>query len=265
MSGAGALLAWELAGWACTAGSVATLALVRRNVGARMALVAEASHELRGPLTAVQLGLAGLARDAEPERARRAAALDLELRRAGLALEDLAAAPAGRRAPDRPGCVDVADLLEEALDAWAPVAAAFGATVTLAPCAEWWVVRADRVRLAQALGNLIANAIEHGRAPVRLGARRVDGRVRLEVADAGTGPPLPREPIRAHAGRRGHGLAVAARVAARAGGRLVSQSSADGLVMAIELPLVPTTPARLAPAHRRRRRAGRSRRPEVAR
>ena len=58
----------------------------------RLVLVARASHELRGPLTAVHLGLHGLS--GEPARL---AAIDLELRRAGLALDDLTAARRGGR------------------------------------------------------------------------------------------------------------------------------------------------------------------------
>jgi signal transduction histidine kinase len=237
-----AWLPWELGGWACAAAALGTVAVLRHREEARLALVAEASHELRGPVTAVQLGLAGLARDAEPERARRAAALDLELRRAGLALADLAAAPAGRRAPDRPGPVDVADVLAEAAEAWTPVARAFGGRIELEPCTEWWVVRADRVRLAQALGNLVANAIEHGRPPVVLRARRVAQKLgsRWRTRAPGSARCPKATGGGAHAGRRGHGLAVAARVAAASGGRLVTGHEPAWRTVALELPLLPS-------------------------
>jgi signal transduction histidine kinase len=246
--------ALELAGWLCAAAAAGTLVLWRARLGGRMALVAEASHELRGPLTAVQIGLSGLMRDAGPGPARRrAAALELELRRARRALEDLAAAPSGRRAPDRPGPVDVADLLEETAEAWAAVAAALGRRVRVEPPAEWWVVRADRDRLGQALGNLVANAVEHGAGPVALRAQRVPAGVRLEVADAGGGVPVHSMPRRTQAGPRGHGLAVAARVVEAYGGRLRLESSGDGEhLAALELPVrAPADPlvprARLRP------------------
>lgn len=229
--------AWQLAGWACFAMAIGALAVVRRRIESRFALVAEASHELRGPLTAVQLGLSALVREAEPGGARRAAALDLELRRAGLALEDLAAAPEGRRAQSRVAPVDVADLLETAGEAWSSVATALGGSVVVEPPAEWWVVRGDRVRLAQALSNLVANAIEHGEAPVRLRARRADGMLRLEVVDAGRGLPGRLPGARSHTGRRGHGLGIAARVAEGCGGRLRSGRGPEGHVIALELPL----------------------------
>jgi signal transduction histidine kinase len=230
--------ALELAGWLCAAAAGGNLVLWRARLASRMALVAEASHELRGPLTAVQIGLAGLARDAGAGSARRrVAALELELRRAGRALEDLAAAPSGRRAPERPGPVDVADLLEETGDAWAAVAAAFGTRVRVESPAEWWVVRADRVRLAQALGNLVANAIEHGLGPVVLRARSAPTGLRLEVSDAGPGVPVPRPVPPRRTGSRGHGLAIAARVAEAYGGRLILEPSATGgHLAALELP-----------------------------
>ena len=77
-------------GWlaACCAATVAVLAW--RTLGARMEAVTRACHELRGPLTAARLGLQLGARagDLSADRLR---AIDLELGRAGLALDDLGA------------------------------------------------------------------------------------------------------------------------------------------------------------------------------
>ena len=81
-----------LASWALTLAFVA----LRLRAHLRLVLVARATHELRGPLFAVQLGLHGLG--GEPARL---AAIELELARAGRALDDLAAAPAGGRASTR--------------------------------------------------------------------------------------------------------------------------------------------------------------------
>ena len=57
------------------------------------------------------------------------------------------------------------------------------------------MLQGDEMRLEQALGNLVDNALRHGGGRVRLGAVRTDGTVELHVADEGDGfPPemLPR-------------------------------------------------------------------------
>ena len=48
---------------------------------------------------------------------------------------------------------------------------------------------ADRDRFAQAIDNLLANALRHGAPPVMLSARRSDGRVEVRVVDSGPGVP----------------------------------------------------------------------------
>src|SRR5436190_777981 len=115
-----------------------------------------------------------------------------------------------------------------------------GARLARAAAPSEALVRGDRVRLAQAVGNLLANALEHGGGRVELGARAQAGRVRIEISDEGAGLPAPvaelaRRP-RAGRGRRGRGLAIAADIVARHGGRLVSAPSARGARLAIELP-----------------------------
>ena len=47
----------------------------------------------------------------------------------------------------------------------------------------------DRLRAEQALGNLVENALRHGRGRILLLARRRDGRVELHVRDEGSGFP----------------------------------------------------------------------------
>ena len=96
------------AGWIAALGALLAAACLRASLDRRMSLVAQAAHELRGPLSAALLGLHGVG--AGSAAARRLAAVQLELRRAGLALEDLHAAPHGRRAPELAEPVDVGAL-----------------------------------------------------------------------------------------------------------------------------------------------------------
>ena len=96
---------------------------------------------------------------------------------------------------------------------------------------------ADPSRVASAIDNLIANALEHGTGPVRIDAYVRDGQARLEVRDAGpalsvTGAPRRRDP------RRGHGLRLVGATAESAGGSATGpQPSADGTRAGIRLPL----------------------------
>jgi signal transduction histidine kinase len=229
--------------WAVAAAAVAMAGLAWRELCRGRELVARACHELRGPLTAAHLALQAGARHGDAAAGARLAAIELELRRAGLALDDLAAARAGRRAGDRDEIVDVSELIAGQAAAWEAIAPVFGCELRLAPPAPDVLVRGDRVRLAQAVGNLLANALEHGAGTVEVGARSVAGRVRIEVSDEGGGLPAPvaalaRRP-RAGRGRRGRGLAIASDIVARHGGRIVSAPSVRGARLAIELPAGP--------------------------
>jgi signal transduction histidine kinase len=85
-------------------------------------------------------------------------------------------------------------------------------------------VRAERGRLAQALGNLLSNAVEHGTGPIRVQATRVGGRVRIEVVN-GVG--------QAH----GRGLRIATRAVEECGGTLALERADGRAAAAVELPL----------------------------
>lgn len=194
-------------------------------------LAARASHEVRGPLSVARLLLDDLVGRGEvaPQAAR---ALDLQLQRVRLAIDDLDAAATGTRTPDRLEVVAVRSLVEQISAAWRVE----GVRVTVPDDDRLLLV--DRTRLGQAIGNLLANALEHGAAPVELRARRLDGRIRLEVRDAGPGLRAPLTTLtRRSRGARGHGLAIAATIAERHGGRLLAAPSASGATVVIELPV----------------------------
>lgn len=233
MSGLG-LLGWTAALLALGAAGLQTARLRHRRE-----LVARACHELRNPLTAARLLLATMARREEAPAAR-LAALDVELHRAGMALDDLAAARIGRTVALRDEPVEVGELVEELLASWHAVARAFGSDLRVGATPAGVRVRGDRVRLAQALSNLVANALEHGAGPVDLAVYPRPGAVRVEVADRGPGLPAPVRELtrrrRAGRGRRGRGLAIADQIARSHGGRISTAPADVGARIALELP-----------------------------
>ena len=228
--------ALHAAGWVLAVAGIVSLLVLRAQRARAAVRVARACHELRGPLGAARLALAALDGEAPPARV---AALDLELRRAGLALEDLGAARGGRHVVGREEPIAVADLLREQLAVWDLVARALGASLVVGPDLPGVHVLGDRLRLAQAIGNLIVNALQHGGGRVELSARLAGDAVRIEVSDEGPGLPagiVAQAERREGATRHGHGLAVAASVARRHGGRLAPAPSARGARIGLELP-----------------------------
>jgi signal transduction histidine kinase len=221
----------------------AAAAIAGHSLRVRMEAVARACHELRGPLSAVTLGLelGSATGELTPARLR---AIELELGRASLALDDLGAARLAlpRRRPHVLGTcepVDLAQLLADSVEAWRPRAIRAGAelSVTWSGEARVW---GDRVRLAQATGNLIANAIEHGGARIQVRGTVTDRGARIEVLDDGPGLPVPVAELAGRArgghGRRGRGLAIARTVARAHGGDLAAAPSHRGTRLVLELP-----------------------------
>lgn len=232
-------LALALGGWSVAAAALAALALTRRALALRMEAVARASHEVRGPLTAVRLGLERGAMGG-PLSVERLRAIDLELSRATRALDELQGVGSSQ-----PHCgplkqpLDVSRLLSDSVEAWRASAEASGVTLTLDWAGPSVAIVGDRVRLAQATGNLIANAIEHGGGRVEVRGRADQGTIRVQVLDDGPGLSAPvaelargADPARP----RGHGLRIALAVAAAHGGRLAAAPSERGARLVLELP-----------------------------
>ncbi|MHB8656826.1 MAG: sensor histidine kinase [Solirubrobacteraceae bacterium] len=231
------------AGWALAAVAIAGVFRARSQAGARREAIARISHELRGPLTAVRLGL-GAEGSAEPKiPAARLRAVELELERAALAIDDLAGlAVAGREAPvPRRELVELGPLLEDAVRAWRPVASRCGRTLELAWEGPPPSVLGARARLAQATGNLLANALEHGGEHVAVIGRLAGETVTIEVSDDGPGLPAPLAAIarrpRGGRGSRGRGLAIVAQIAGAHGGRLREAPGQRGTRLVLELPM----------------------------
>ena len=222
--------AFALSGWPAALVVIVLLARARR----RLELVAQAEHELRGPLAAIALGVEALGRGREAGRQRAAtsASLEAQLDRVRAGLADLGAARRGRRADRSPEAVALEPAVRAASGGFGLLAARAGGTVRIDWRAGAAIVSTDRCRLAQALGNVLANAVEHGGGDVRLRGLPVAGGVRIEIEDRGPGFHA-----RAPAEGRGRGLAIAARAVEDAGGALSVSTRERGATVALELPL----------------------------
>jgi signal transduction histidine kinase len=228
-----------IGGWLAAVIAVGTAATIRWGADTRMEMVAQACHELRGPLAAARLGLSfgSSAGELTPDRLR---AIDAELGRASCALDDLADLRRRTRRPRRCEPIDLAALVRDSIEAWQGTAAAAGRSLTGGWSGDGTVVLGDGRRLVQAVGNLIANALEHGDGPVVVSGTAQGARARIEVTDGGTGLPAPVAELigRARDGRgaRGRGLAIAVAAARAHRGCLEARPRAGGTTLVLKLP-----------------------------
>jgi two-component system sensor histidine kinase BaeS len=158
----------------------------------RQEMVRDVAHELRTPLTNIRAwleasedGLAGPGSD--PALASALLREALQLQHMIDDLQDLAAADAGEMRLNREP-VRVKDLLDQVATAHEGAAESAGLTLRSRTIGDPVLV-ADAVRLRQALGNLVANAVRYtasgGSVTVR--AEQDGDDVVFEVADTGSG------------------------------------------------------------------------------
>jgi signal transduction histidine kinase len=155
------------------------------------ALVADAGHELRTPLSILKLELelalsADSSREELQERVRSAAE---EVDRLAKLADDLliiARAEQGRL-PLEKQRLEVGEVLDAVAGRFAAAAAAEGRSVGLDGTEDGLTVEADRARLEQALTNMVSNALRHGRGAIVLRAAERGGNVEFHVLDEGRG------------------------------------------------------------------------------
>jgi two-component system OmpR family sensor kinase len=210
--------------------------------------VADASHELRTPLSILKAELELAARPSRTPaelRATVASASEETDRLAHLAEDLLVLARADRDGvPVRAEALDAGELLRGVGERFGPRARQTGRRLEVA-APTGVVLHGDRLRLEQALGNLLDNALLHGAGTIALAAERRDGgEVRFVVRDEGPGLPpafaasaferfTRADPARGRGGA-GLGLAIVAAIAHAHGGGVGVDT--DGGTVWIELP-----------------------------
>ena len=211
--------------------------------------VSDASHELRTPLAALRAELElALRRERTREElkaALRSAAEETE--RLVRLSEDLLvlARSAGGTLPVRRERLGAAALLAGVRQRYARRAAAARRPLEV-EAEDGLELSVDRLRAEQALGNLVDNALRHGRGRIRLEAEQVDGRVELHVRDEGPGftpafvahafEPFSRSDQARSGGGAGLGLAITDVIARAHGGAARAANVDGGADVWLELP-----------------------------
>jgi len=218
--------------------------------------VADASHQLRTPLTALRLRLENLARDGDGRREGEFEGALEELERLSALVDGLLTLARADRAASTPAELDVASGLGERVEAWSALAEE--QQVRLVARVEGRLhALATPGRLEQVLDNLLANALEVAPtgSDIELTAARSGPWVEIRIRDRG--PGMSSEEI-AHAFDRfwrggadeagfGLGLAIVQRLVHADGGEIeLRPREGGGLDAILRLRASVSSPARVA-------------------
>jgi signal transduction histidine kinase len=187
------------------------------------AFSADASHQLRTPLTSLRVTLEAAQLDPDPDNGDAiGTALD-EVDRLDRTIDDLVAL--AREVPGGEPDTDLSRVLTDFASEWRGRAADLGRPLDVVLAADLPHVRASDRALRQILDVLVDNAVHHGGGSISVEARGARPGAVIAVTDEG--PGIAGDPARifdrrvSHAGRSGIGLALARSLAEAEGGRLV--------------------------------------------
>ena len=224
----------------------------------RRDFVANVSHELRTPLSILRGYIETLLdnpKTSREELSRILAVMERHSKRLDLLAQDLLTLAQLESAnPNlQLGNVDFSELFEEVIRDWEKKLASKQLNVIVEVPPDLPTVRADRVRLEEALYNLLDNAVKYSRehGEIRLMARQRDEEIVLNVSDNGIGiskEDLPRiferfyraDKARSTESIRGTGLglAIVKHVAQLHGGRVEGESEiSKGTTIRVILPV----------------------------
>jgi signal transduction histidine kinase len=198
---------------------------IGRLLGAERALAADASHQLRSPLTALSIRLEEIvARSTEPAVREEAVAALVQAERLTAVVGSLLVEHGRSARAESAVLVDVDAVLDQQCSEWEPAFRRDGRSLTRNGSVGLQVSTTPG-GLAQAIATLIDNALVHGAGTVSLTTRQAGDHVVLEVRDEGEGVAddlIPHIFERSFSGsqRTGLGLALARDLVAADGGRL---------------------------------------------
>lgn len=208
------------------------------------AVVADVSHQLRTPMSALRLRLELLRESERSDGAELSGALD-EVNRLSRLIDGLLAVARADATSQAPTPVDVRAVIAERVNAWTPLAAERGVDLTLVdgPAALAWAVPDH---LEQMLDNLLGNCFDLEPPPghVRLNVTTEGDDAVVSVADDGPGMSAAQRTNafqrfatgHADTGGTGLGLAIVQRLIIAAGGRVsLEETSGGGLTVVFTL------------------------------
>ena len=216
------------------------------------AMLADASHQLRTPLTALRLRLDLLAADSQPAAAAELAAAQEEIARLTRLVDGLLATARAESVTERVVPVNLLPAVTERVAAWQPVADAHGVKLVTEHSGngdDRPMVSLGVGHLEQILDNLLDNAIEALGGPDARGGRVAvtvassDNGATLTIADDGPGmteQERSRAFLRFATGSQngtGLGLAIVQRLVTSNGGSVrLEDTPGGGLTAVVELP-----------------------------
>jgi len=224
---------------------------IRQLVEAQRRFVADASHQLRTPLTALRLRLENLAAGANPDDANELDAAQAESQRLARLVDGLLTLSRAEDHRHDRETVEVVAVAQERRDTWAPLAEERGVSVVVDGLTPLAVAVAVPGHVEQILDNLLSNALEASPPGTEIaivvedrnGTR--ENTIVVEVRDQGPGmTPMDRE--RAfdrfwqggeRVGGSGLGLAIVQQLAQANGGNVtLDGAEGGGLVASVTLP-----------------------------
>jgi signal transduction histidine kinase len=219
------------------------------------AMLADASHQLRTPLTALRLRLDLLAADSAPAAADELAGAQEEIARLSRLVDGLLATARAESATEQLVNIDVVAAVAERVWAWQPVADGHGVKLVVEPAdisddgkdsSRRPFVALGAGHLEQILDNLLDNAIDaigDGGGSVRVSVANSGSVTTLTVADDGPGMTAQersRAFLRFTSGNpagTGLGLAIVHRLVTANGGAIkLADTPGGGLTVELEFP-----------------------------
>ncbi|WP_106746224.1 sensor histidine kinase [Yoonia maritima] len=161
-----------------------------RQIGAMKHLISDTAHQLRTPVAAIRAQAELAIEDDTEHQPQRLERLLRRTRSLGNLLDQMLSRALVIHRTDNapPEPVDLRDIALQVLDECDPELLAPGVEVDLIITDAPVIVMADEVSVTEAGKNMLTNALQHGKAPIRIGVSTSPLQSELWVEDAGKGP-----------------------------------------------------------------------------